>query len=238
MSTVRVVCFTSDNTNWALRPFARLFNQFWSELQPVDIAGYTRPQFELPPNFTFRQIAETPYPAEKFTNGLIEYLQRISDEVFCLFFSDYWLTRGVDHEAIGCLASYLTMHPEAIRLDLTADRLYAGGMHDVEAWGRFDIIETPFDSPYQMSTQACIVNRKNLLSILKPNLSPWEMEIGGNELLGKKYRVFGTRQWPVKYCNGIGTGHGPDGWVEGIPAHLVAEMKEAGWFPDASKVKP
>lgn len=234
----RVIVFSSDNTNWALQPFTFLMNTFWSELQPVDIAGYTPPPFTLPSNFTFHSIAPTPYPANKFTDGLIEYLSKITDDVFVLMFSDYWLIRGVDHEAINCLSSYLTMHPEAIRLDLTADRLYAFNMADKEPWGRFDIIETPSNSPYQMSTQACLVNRQNLLSILKPGMSPWDFELQGNELLGEKYRVFGTRNYPIRYCNGLGTGHGHDGWVEGIPRHLVDEMKARGYFPNPDKVKP
>ena len=228
---MRVVCFTSDRTQWALQPFAYLFNLFWSSLQVVDVAGYTVPPFRLPTNFRFTQIAPRPYPPQRFTDGVIEYLYNLTDDVFVLMFDDYWLCRGVDHQAIASLADYLTMHPEVIRIDLTADRLYAGDMRDVESWGRLDIVETPASSPYQMSTQCCLVNRRNLLAIIKPGLTPWEFELQGNDMLGDKYRVLGTRQYPVRYANGIGTGHGEDGWTEGIPLAQVAEMIARGYFP-------
>ena len=37
--SLRVFVTTSDRYLWALRPFAHLFNRYWSELQPVVVSA-------------------------------------------------------------------------------------------------------------------------------------------------------------------------------------------------------
>ena len=44
---------TSDKYVFLLKPFAYLFNKFWSKDQKVVILGYTKPDFKLPKNFEF-----------------------------------------------------------------------------------------------------------------------------------------------------------------------------------------
>jgi len=224
---LRVFVFTCDKYLWCLRPFAYLFNRYWSELQEVVVAGYKPPDFPLPANFSFHSISPNCYPAEKWSNGVIEFLHAVNDDIFVLMLEDYWLTRGVDHQAVGSLADYMRLHPKVVRLDLTTDRLYSGRAEDVESWGRLDLIETPPDSPYQFSLQACLVNRALVLKCLKPNLSPWDVELNGGLLKG--YRVLGTRQWPVRYVIGVGTGHKGIN-VEGIPKEHLNRMKAEGYF--------
>jgi len=198
---LRVFVITSDKYLWALQPFSFLFNIYWSTLQPVVVAGYQRPKQPLPSNFNFIQLDTVDYPPEKWSDGLIRFLRAMDDDWFVLLLEDYWLCRTADTSGIATLYEYVKDKKDVLRLDLTADRLYAGSMFDLESWGHYDIIETPCDTPYQMSLQAGIWNRRLMLNMLQPGKSAWETEIHLHPPDGM--RVLGTRQLPLKYANAI-----------------------------------
>lgn len=241
---MRVVVPTCDRYLWALRPFQYLFNTYWSELQPVVIGGFSFPPFQLRGNFQFVQIDRNEYPAERWSDGLIRLLTKfVEDDIIVLLLEDYWLCRGVNHEAVRALAEFMRGRDDILRIDLTADRLHSGKGVDVGYYGCWDLLETSPDTPYQWSTQACLVNRRHFLSCLKPGLAPWDFELQGNELIPEGLRVLGTRQWPVRYVNAIGMGcewryrteHVRDGvggrTIERIPQEHVNAMLEAGILP-------
>jgi hypothetical protein len=228
---MRVIVPTCDKYLWALKPFAYLFNTFWSAQQEVLIGGYTPPDFDLPPNFEFRSIDKESYPPEKWSDGIIKLLNNIEDDLFVLMLEDYWLNRGVNHQAVESLAEYMRIYKGVLRIDLTTDRLYAGRMFDIDTWGYLDIIETPPDTPYQWSTQACIVNRKHMLRCLQPGIAPWQFELKGNDLIPNGLRVLGTRQSPVRYVNGIGMGCKMKYNTLGLPEEHLDHMQDTGILP-------
>lgn len=215
---IRVFVYTSDPYIWCLKPFCYLFNQYWSELQDVIVGGFTPPQFQLPPNFTFHQIDKKPYPKEMWSDGLIRFLQDYPDDVFVLMLEDYLLQRTVDHNGIGTLTQYMMLdrNKDVVRLDLTADRLYGKGTRDVDAWGHYDIIACDKDAMYEMSLQTAIWNRRNLLKLLRIGMTPWEVEIQ-TDMTQQPYRVLGTRQYPIRYANLMLKGSVVDYELERIP---------------------
>jgi len=228
---MRVFVITNDKYLWAIKPFIYLFNIYWSELQELVVVGFSRPKFELPKNVTFISLSDTDYPAEKWSNGMIKLLQHIHDSHFVLMLEDYFIRRTVDHNCVRLLGKYAEGKPEILRIDLTNDRLHAKGdardALDVESWGHYDIIETPHGTPYQMSLQAGIWNRKLLLELLKPDMSPWEVEI--NTQPPKDMRVLGTRQWPLRYSNAVKLGKIVQSEIDVIPEpHRGHIMK---WIP-------
>lgn len=199
---IRVFVYTSDPYLWCIKPFSYLFNIYWSELQEVIVGGFTPPRFPLPANFTFHQIDRKPYPKEKWSDGLIRFLQDYHEDIFVLLLEDYLLRRTVDHAGIETIAQYMRLgqNEDVVRFDLTADRLYGKGMRDIEPWGHYDIIACDKDAMYEISLQAAIWNRRNLLSLLRPGMTPWEVEIQ-TDMTQQPYRVLGTRQWLVRYSN-------------------------------------
>ena len=196
-----VVVITSDKYLWAMQPFACLFNLYWSSLQPVTVGCFQRPPFKLPPNFEVIQIDPHNYPADRWSDGLIKLLKTVHEDHFVFMLEDYFLSRTVDVAGVTACHEYIRNKPEVLRMDLTADRLYAGGMFDVEGWGHYDIIETPETTPYQMSTQAGIWNKRLFLELLVPNKSAWEVEI--HTQVPATMRVLGTRQYLVRYSNAL-----------------------------------
>lgn len=203
---IKTVVSCSDKYLFCLRPFATQFNRHYSSLQPVVVAGYTYPNFILPDNFFFRSIRQPQYPKEKWVDGMLEFLQWFPDNLFVLMLEDYWISRNVDNVGIDSLSDYMSIHPDILRMDLTSDRLYTGGMRDVDTWGHYDLIEAP-GSQYQMSLQAGIWNRGLLIKVLKGlaenKHSAWDVELEGTTFVNNSdMRVLGTRQYPMRYTNG------------------------------------
>lgn len=204
---IRVLVFTCDKYAWALKGFCHQFNKYWSSLQPVLIAGYTKPDFPVPDNFEFLSISSKEYPSDKWSNGLIDTLRRIRDGHIVIMLEDYWLCRGVNHQAVGTCYELCQSHPQILRFDLTDDRQYNGHAMDFDYmpyYGYNDIVWTSPESPYQVSLQTAIWNRKALLNVAVPNESAWKFETAGTATKVRNRPdlwVLGTRQRPVRYAN-------------------------------------
>lgn len=225
---MKTYCLTNENHYWLLPAFTHLFKMFWP-WQALTIAGYTRPpqKFDGVP---FYSIAATNYPVQHWTNGLIEFLDRIQDEYLVLMLEDYWLSAPVR----GNVAMLLNVIQSGyfgdkfLRLDLSADRAsHAYLTHEPVAG--FDIISTPSYTPYQMSFQAAVWHRRNLLSILVPGETPWEAEINGSiRLRGSEWLVLGTLQRPVQYTP-VYRSKRKQLNLSGIPAEQVAYLQRQAW---------
>lgn len=226
---IRTILPICDRNLWALQPFSYLHNIYWSNEQSVLVIGFKFPDFELPRNFSFHSLSPSD-PGPKFwSDQLIEGLSNIEDSHVVLLLEDYWLCRGVDHRGVETLHEYCKLHPDIIRMDLTADRLYAGGMRDVDYYGSYDLVETFEDTPYQMSLQAAIWSRRKLLSVLRPGMSPWDVEL--QTQIKAPLRVLGTRQYPVRYINAFNSANpGMVMNLEQIPQEHVDHMRKEGWI--------
>ena len=240
---VRCIVYTCNEYADVLPGFSYLFNVYWSAQQPVAYAGC--PKMDLPQNFEWHDVESR--VAERWSDGLIEFLNMLDDEIICWLLEDYFLCRRIDHAAIGSLADYMMMHPDILKIDLTGDRLHSGQAEDVDAWGHVDLIETSWDVAYQLSVQAALWNREYLLSLLRPEMSPWDWELQSHP--STNLRVLGTRQWPVRYLNFLGMGIAKDEYrtahtrgglggttVVHIPDEHVRFMQEHGLFPPNRKL--
>lgn len=162
------------------------------------------PPFDLPPMFRFHQIAASNYPANRWSDGTIRFITAMPDQHFVLLLEDYWLCRKVDRRCVKYAHEFMKANPNVLRFDLTDDRLYTGGMKDVCAMEMYDVIETPYQSQYQFSTQAGIWNKKLLLKLLRNGKTAWDTEIYTQP--PASMRVVGTRQKPVRYANAVHKG--------------------------------
>lgn len=229
---LRVFVITCDKYSFALKGFVMQFQKYWSELQEVVVCGYT--PVDLPPNFSFLQIAATEYPSNQWTTGLAQVLRRIDDSHLIILLEDYWLCRGVNHQAVNTLYELCQLHPQILRMDLTDDRQYNGHAQDFEYvsyYGYNDIVWTPPDSPYQSSLQAGIWNRRLLLEVLHEGESAWQFEIGktGENIRNRSdLWVLGTRQRPVRYANVFKGGDVSKMNLEGLTKEDIQELKEIG----------
>jgi len=229
-----VVVTTCDTHYWALKPFAYLFNRYWGRHQKVVVLGFSPLGFDLPSNFEFYSLGEFgEYPSSEWSTPLIPFFKRYIQDKFIWMFEDYWLRRIVNVELVANLEylDSLLVGQKILRTDLTADRLYAGGMRDYCSYDSTDLIITDHEVPYQMSLQAGIWDRRLLLELMIPHESPWDFEINGSTRLRDfpDFKVLGTRQWPVRYTIGVWNNkEGVD--LEGIPLEDVEEIRSRGYL--------
>lgn len=207
MNNLQVLVSVSDKYLWALAPFAHLFNKYWSPNTKVTVAGYSLPYFDLPANFRYHSIAIPCYPKARWVDGFLKFLYQYDQDYFVLMLEDYWTCRKVNVEAVERLSDYMFVRSDCLRIDLTSDRLYAGGMKDIGYFAEFDIVEAA-GSPYQMSLQAGIWNKRLMIEVLEKlepdKHSAWDVELEGTGIVNSNnFHVVGTRQNPVRYINGM-----------------------------------
>ena len=224
---------TSTKYHHLLPGFCYMFNGFWPD-QNVMIATDTAISQDLPDNFTVHSYSDwKPLPSTRWSNGLRYALKKIPDGIVTLLLEDYYLIAPVDQEIVDQGIEIMKhYHNNLLRFDLTTDRMYNGYVKDLGKYGVLDLVETPFESEYQMSFQAGMWNRQLLLNIIPNGLSPWQAEMYIQP--PEEMRVFGTKQHPVKYTNIIMTGGtmGPRVNYEGIPDDHMQVMRERGWVDE------
>jgi hypothetical protein len=236
---VRVIVLTSDKYLHALRPYAWLFNKYWSSEQEVLIGGFTPPDFALPSNFSFQSIGKfEDYPVGKWTNAATKLLSEIEDEAFVLMLEDYWITRPVDVKGVRMCHAYACQFGYVLKIDLTTDRLFAHGprypghIPDYGYLGHLDLIRSEPTSQYHMSLITGVWRRDNLLKVLLPDWSPWDVEIDGTRHLQKHHAhdllVLGTRQWPVRHTLGYRGGDSSKADLSQIRPEDIEAMKAEG----------
>jgi hypothetical protein len=229
---MRVIVFTSPRYAHLLRPFAHLFNTFWSSLQEVVIAGVPALPFTLPDNYTVSAIGSN-RPSSEWQEGARDFLESIPDEWFVLMLEDYWLCRTVDLGGIGTLAEYARGAGNVTRIDLTTDVLHGYGdgrnAREICHYGHYDIIEKGTDVQYRMSLQAGIFHRERLIKLLTGG-SPWELELHNHLQGDNTQRVIGCRQWPVRYVNAVDKGRLNWDQINRLPKKELEEIKP--WIYD------
>lgn len=202
---MKTVVFTSDTHAWLLRGFFHQWamygkmpgTRYENDPLEMEVAGFSKPYFHLDVPFVSIGRFED-YPVGKWSDAIIKYLQGMADDLFLFLLEDYWLIRPINRGAIFTAYGYMMDHPDILRFDMAADRMFNRQARYLEPCGSLDICEAKGD--YSFSTQAGIFRRKLLLEILKPGETPWEAEINGSGRLNKlPWRVVGTYQWPVNY---------------------------------------
>jgi len=237
---MRIFIVTSDVTGWMLRACLWLLDRHWPQHPPVVVGGYTRPQ--LPPHVQFVPIGEfSNYPANRWSNGVLQFLEMMPDDVFLWTMDDFWLCQDVDGPAVQRLYHHLLESDHLARIDLTADRLNSGharpaGYLDyvskteggVKFVNQVDLVLTPPETPYQLSFQTGLWRRRALIQYMTPGETPAEAEIRGADRMSRAgANVLGTRQAPFKYLIAMQHGklHLDDSGYQVPPVALLPDDK-------------
>lgn len=228
---IPVYVLTNDKHLFLLPGFTTCFNRFWPG-QEVTIFGYSAPDRALPENFCFQSIAPENYPAERWSDGLLEVLNRTEDDHFVLLLEDYWLYEAVDVAAVNAAFRFMArcarQGVDVLRVDLSGDRARLAVREPYRiAWEGRELVESRHDSPYQMSFQAAVWNRDALQRTLVRGENPWQSEVFGTERLrqmgDRGPRVFGLEQTALCYQPVFRTKRHTLR-LEGLPADVLAEI--------------
>lgn len=200
-----IYILTSNSYIRCLRPFAFLFNRFWSSSQQVTIVGYEKVPFGLPDNFHFMSIGEQ----SNFTwsSGALRFLELIPENRFILFLEDYFLDAPVNVKAVEAAFAY---HHKTVKIDLTNDRLKVPYHHFGDIAG-YPMIRSDDEALFQTSLQCAIWDKHFMRRYLEPSETPWNFEKKGTQRVIIDRRsgrfngmILGFYKPPVSYINGIG----------------------------------
>lgn len=196
---MRIFIASSDVTAWALRGCLWLLDRHWPAHPPVIVGGYTPP--DLPSGVDFYRIGDfADYPAGRWSDGVLAFLESQPDDIFLWTMDDFWLVREVDGPAVELLYRHMLDCPWLARVDLTTDRLHAGTMQAAGPLGHLNLVNTPPNTPYQLSFQSGLWRRAALIQYLKPGESAGESEIRGSyRMTLANANVLGTVSAPFRY---------------------------------------
>lgn len=236
MSGIPILVFTSDRYLKALRPFAWLFNKYWSPAQAVDVIGFAQPDFYLPSNFSFHSIGDMKdYPFSRWSNQVIDYLEVRQDISHCvIMLEDFWLRRPVNLSAVRMLYDYALQFRNILKIDLCADRLYALGVKDYDNCDYLDLVISDPNSQYMMSMMAGIWNKELLLRFFVRNESPHEVELNGTPRVAAAHNevlVLGSRQYPVRHTLGHRGGDSGKLYLDELKPVDRLELERLGYLP-------
>lgn len=113
---------------------------------------------------------------KQWSNRMIRGLKQVPAKMILWCLDDHWITAKPDIDALMDFASYIERRL-ARRI-----RLYPGWDHDRSSGAfKYDnrLLVMDEKSPYRTSCKPSFWNRKILLSLLKPNESPWDFEQNG-----------------------------------------------------------
>lgn len=228
---MQILVMTSSKYHHFLPGFCYMFNEYWGER--AIIATDTPIVQDLPDNFSVYSYSNwKALAAHSWSGGLRRALKSMSSGLVAILLEDYYITEPVKKDIIKQGIELFHQWPNSLlRLDLTTDRMYNGSAKDLGKYGDMDLVETPYDSEYQMSFQAGIWNRRLILNIVPNGGTPWLTEVGIQP--PKEMRVMGTKQNPVEYANIVRSGGEARLYsvsYDAVPEHNMQVMRERGWI--------
>ena len=221
---IQTYVLTNNNHLFLLRGFSYLWNEYAGPSSQVVVVGYDMPQFALPSFLRFLSLGKQ-VPKEKWSNSLIDFCERIVEDYFILLLEDFWLYDYYDRKAIPKLLDW--MDDDVLRIDLSGNRASYGHKTLGQRAG-YDIIQSHKNAKYQMSFQAAIWRKENLLKMLRRNESPWEAEIKGSKRV-KKMKVLGTKPAVMRY-QPVWRSQKKQWQLDKIPTYQLEKIKEWGWL--------
>jgi hypothetical protein len=209
---MKIFVATSDHSINALRPFAYLFNKFWTaEPDVVVLNRGLIDKFDLPKKFSLIALGKNT-GVKAWCDDLRNYFQSIDDDYFIFLQEDHFLIKPFNEYTYNILLS-LTNEDKVGRIALTNDRI-ADPYVDYKIIDDIQIIESTQTAGYRVSCQPSIWSKEYMLKYMKPGLGgPWEFET--QDFYNDGYKILGlTSQYPMIVSNALKKGDYWEDWYK------------------------
>lgn len=172
---------THDKGIHLIDAFQLLFNKYW-EKQPVTILGYTGPDFELAPNFSFVSLGEDTGP--KIGAQLIDFFSNIDDEHFVYTVYSQFIIRPVLTRLFEYLAHLIESSDRVVRIALTGD-LECNQPYNyvpLQQYDEFRLVEYSQVANYRLSAIWSIWSTGYFIKYMQPDWDLWQWETIGSKM--------------------------------------------------------
>jgi hypothetical protein len=185
---IKMYVNTCDATMEFLPIWSYFYDKYWKPAQDVVVLGYSKPDFELPNNYTYHSMSSTQQGGvNNWSTYLRQYFEWIDDEYILWGIDDHIIADDVDQDI-------LTHAVKLMNEDKTIGRF---GLHRgisqrehivVDKTDNYDIIElTQCESPgapfaFRIDCNFALWRKSYLLKYLQPNWTPWQFEVDGSKM--------------------------------------------------------
>jgi len=164
-SKVAVLVSSCDRYYEAWMPFFTLLNKYWQEMNfPKYLLTETKSYSEYGVN-------TINCPSKDWSSRLLFALKRIDTEYVIFFLEDFFVMGKVDNDSINRFISYMENDK---RMSVIYFKTIAGQNETNSKYP--ELIKMEAGKKYYMNFQAALWRKKDLMGIVKPGLSPWEIE--------------------------------------------------------------
>ena len=190
--------YIATSNEWLpmLRPFAYLFNEFWSKDQKVTFLGYDTPDFELPSNFDFISLGPQ-RGISYWADDIRTILEECHSEYFIYTAEDQILTRPVNFKSLESLMQACEGHnPARAALTNTVSNQICKEFSE-------NVVISDQNANYRLSLIWSIWRKDYFLKNLHPGYSPWNFEVDNMSIVKSDGEVIlGCKDnFPLGHCN-------------------------------------
>lgn len=240
-----VYIMTADQQMCCLPAFCYLFNKFWPEETTINILGYSKPNFILPKNVNYISMG-IDRGAEYWSDDIINFFKNINDDIFYLTTEDGFILNYVDKNSLFDSYNFskkmLLENNNFLRFNLT--HCVSSRSHDLVkiTENNNQIIISHKGTDYRHSLQHSIWNRKNFLTILLPNMTPWQVELD-EKARYSVYDIYAFRnKCPLNVGHGYSKGKKVQNWYHDVWSHIsgfnnlnnedIEFIEKNNWIPE------
>lgn len=193
MNNLSVLVLTYSKNSDVLSGFSNCYEKYAQGL----------PRFKVVSDKSMGYEEEYICPNDSFSTRLIYALQSLGTKYVILLLDDYYITSQIDLSEISKCLECLDKDRKVISAKLVLENGFPKGVH-----------RAPFR--YGLSLCAGIWNVQELLSILVPNETAWDIELKGSYRLWRKgFKILFPHQSIIRYPSGGVIHKGM------VPSHLV-----------------
>lgn len=194
---MKIIMTTSNDYHHILPVSIYLLNKNWPN-QEIELVGYTKPNYELPSNFTFHSLGEQIGGPENFSTDLRPYFEK-QDPYFIWLFEDTFIKK-INSIRFNILESLLWLGDRIGRINLSNETIKQNHTFYLNVDGE-DMYENTQTANYRLSTQPSIWNRDFLLQYLIPGLTPWKFETQSS--INDGWKILGLKNPAVYHNEGV-----------------------------------
>lgn len=164
-SKVSILVSSCDKYYEAWMPFFTLLNKYWKE---CNFPKYLLTETRLYSDFGVKTIN---CQSKEWSSRLLYALAKIDTDYVLFLLEDFFIMGPVDNETINRFIYYLENDKNMSVIYL---KTIAGQKRSSSDYP--ELIKMEAGKKYYMNFQAGLWRRKDLMSIVKPGLSPWDIE--------------------------------------------------------------
>lgn len=197
MKDCTVLVCSCDDYEDTWYPFFKLFNKFWSDC-PYDIYLNTEEK-----KFSFDELNvkcfSSQYKKMPYGKRLLNCLNCIDTKYVLILLDDFFLREKVNTKEIQNYIEFMKINPDVavISFDSVKDEL------NIDDGKLEKFLLRPKYAEYKVNLQAGIWNKEKLMSYIRENDSPWDVEIQGTfrsyETDDKFYTLKDLSLSPINY---------------------------------------